>query len=105
MAINDYSKVAFTSLLNYMQIHDDYTIPSGGGSISHNLGYVPFFLAFGLVDDTLIPLKTGNIEFPGSDFPAYVIGATDTEITIEELAAPTTATTYHIRVFKTPLPS
>lgn len=105
MAINDYSKVAFTSLLNYMQIHDDYTVASGGGSISHNLGYVPFFFVFGLVDDTLVHLKTGNVEFPGSDFPAYVISATDAQITIDELSAPATATTYHIRVYKTPLPS
>lgn len=105
MAI-DYSKMAFISTLGYMRIFNDYTIAAGGGSISHNLGYVPYFIVFALesVQNTLIPIQSGNNAFPAGDFPNYIINATTSAISVTENAPPTNSTSYFIRVYEDPLP-
>lgn len=105
MAI-DYSKLAFISTLSYMRIFNDYTIASGGGSINHNLGYIPYFFVFALesTEDTLIALQSGNVVFPSGDFPNYIINATISDISVTENAAPANSTSYFIRVYEDPLP-
>lgn len=102
----DLSKVAFIHTFKYMRKFNDYTIPPGGGSIAHNLGYEPFFLAsaqksgYGFT----IPIRTGGVVLPGADSAFYIINVTSTSITIIEDLAPAAPTTYFLRVYEDPLP-
>lgn len=104
MAIS-YELLSFASTLRYMRKFQDYTLPSGGGTITHGLGYPPYFSVFAKPATTgyLIPIQTGNVAFP-SDFPGYLIQATNTTITITEDIAPLDSTTYYVRVYEDPLP-
>lgn len=105
MAI-DYSKIAFISTLKYMRKYNDYTLPSGGGTVLHNLGYAPYFIPLALEsgDDYLIQIRTGNVYFPSGDIPFYLVEATNTTIRVVEDIPPLNATTYIIRVYEDPLP-
>lgn len=105
MAI-DYSKLAFASTLRYMRKYQDYVIGPGGGSVSHNLGYVPYFIIFAQQpsDDYLVAIRTGNVFFPNGDSAFYIINATTSTITVTEDFPPTNATNYYLRVYGDPLP-
>lgn len=105
MAI-DYTKLAFASTLEYMRKYRDYTLPSGGGTVNHGLGYVPYFMIFAQEsgDDYIISLRTGDILFPSGDLPLYIIQATTSTITVTEDIPPANSTSYFIRVYEDPLP-
>lgn len=103
MAI-DYFKLAFASTSNYMRLYEDYPLPSGGGTITHGLGHVPYFLPFAVYGSLLVPIRTGNVKFPGIDSAFYIIDATSSAITITEDFPPINATTYFVRVYEDPLP-
>jgi hypothetical protein len=96
--------VAFVTDRQYMRKFNDYTVAAGGGSITHGLGYVPYFLPAAIESGYLIPIRTGNIYFPSGDIPFYIVEATTTQITITEDIAPLNAPTYTIRVYENPLP-
>lgn len=102
----DYTKLAFASTLKYMRIYNDYVLPPGGGTIVHNLGYVPYFIPRAnqaTVNNFFVAIRTGTVTFPG-DSAFLIIAATSTTITVTEDLAPTNPTTYYVRVYEDPLP-
>jgi hypothetical protein len=102
----DLTNVAFLSSLKYMRKYEDYEIAYGGGSVSHNLGYIPFFLVFAeeVSSSALIPIRTGNVYFPSGDLPFFIVNATATQVTVTEDIPPIGTTNYTVRVYEDPLP-